>query len=766
MAFWGIEVKPGKPFTHEFDELKGRLHISMATLALGTATAKSVLQCNVGNRSPVYLCALYPVSAESVQLNLEFEEADDVVFSVLGPRSVFLTGYYMRGGQHDSEPCGEDIVDTETERSEDSDEDDYEDSFIDDDDPEVYPPSLISDGGVVSVEMLDSERPKHGKGSRRRLRKRYQMSESEEEGCSQEKNIVNGRSGEPEFESEDEDSIPISSFYKSKTTAKKTKEEVDRDDKEMSETSKKNTEDEGNYVSESTRKAGNVVNGQQKSIIEKSTEEVEVKTHKGTGETSVKEMEDGGNYTIQTKREVLDAFIEGETKTPTKKTTEEVLGRASKGKGEISYKETEDDFNPVIEPKRKADGLVDGQPKRQSDMPINCMPSSEGGPENGIKPKKKRKDQSKEEKPLEADSDNCSYIINKVLTLKDEARTDNIGHDLVVKDGQGWKEAKAAEVMDTVLLPSSEDGGRPKKKRKERPKEGKNDEAECKHGNVVKEDKTQKIESNTDYRLHDFPLRDEANDQEAELPENLSLPFTEVGSEVGEKPKKKRKQQASDTKISKADSKHDNVLREDRAQQNEPKADDIVCDLPMEEQNQYPDNLKCFESSAHEFADDNHSEGKNIKKKKKKKSKTKEKEEAVNMNITPLPMDKIEDKKMSDKSSQIWTLSNGLIIEVLEMGKPDSKVAASGKRVSINYDGKLKKNGESFDSNVGCAPYKFRIGLGEVIGGWDIGLDGMRVGEKRRLTIPPSLGFGSARRGENVPPDSWLVYDIELVKVH
>lgn len=77
---------------------------SQATLALGTATDKSVLQCNVGNKSPVYLCALYPVSAESVQLNLEFEEADDVIFSVLGPRSVFLTGYFLRGGEHDLYP--------------------------------------------------------------------------------------------------------------------------------------------------------------------------------------------------------------------------------------------------------------------------------------------------------------------------------------------------------------------------------------------------------------------------------------------------------------------------------------------------------------------------------------------------------------------------------------------------------------------------------------------------------------------------------------
>lgn len=294
------------------------------------------------------------------------------------------------------EPCGEDIADTETERSEDSDEDDYEDSFIDDDDPEVYPPSLISDGGgiflnhfphkyfiqdakiwpvllavhpfmpfgwedvsecllacflvvlisVVSEEMLDSERPKNGKGGRRRLRKRYQLSESEEEEeCSQQKYMVNVHNGEPEFDSEDEDSIPISSFYNSKTTAKNTKEEANRDEKAMSETGKKNIEDERDYVSESTRKAGNVVEGQQKSIIEKSTEGVEIKTDKGTRETSDKEMEDDGNYTIQTKIEVLDAFMKGETKTPTK-----II--------------TEDNFNHVIEPKRKADGLVDGQRKR------------------------------------------------------------------------------------------------------------------------------------------------------------------------------------------------------------------------------------------------------------------------------------------------------------------------------------------------------------------------------------------------------------------
>nr|POF08413.1 peptidyl-prolyl cis-trans isomerase fkbp53 [Quercus suber] len=85
-------------------------------------------------------------------------------------------------------------------------------------------------------------------------------------------------------------------------------------------------------------------------------------------------------------------------------------------------------------------------------------------------------------------------------------------------------------------------------------------------------------------------------------------------------------------------------------------------------------------------------------------------------------------------------------------------------QISVNYNGKLKNNGESVDSNDGDAPFKFRLGVGKVMEGWDIGINGMRVGEKRRLTIPPSMGYGSKGHGENVPPDSWLVYDVELVK--
>lgn len=104
-----------------------------------------------------------------------------------------------------------------------------------------------------------------------------------------------------------------------------------------------------------------------------------------------------------------------------------------------------------------------------------------------------------------------------------------------------------------------------------------------------------------------------------------------------------------------------------------------------------------------------------------------------------------------------------MIIEEIEMGKPDGKKASPGKKVSVKYIGKLK-NGTIFDSTVGRRAFDFRLGIGEVIKGWDIGINGMRVGDKRRLTIPPSMGYGNKRMGP-IPQNSTLVFDVELVNV-
>ncbi len=89
--------------------------------------------------------------------------------------------------------------------------------------------------------------------------------------------------------------------------------------------------------------------------------------------------------------------------------------------------------------------------------------------------------------------------------------------------------------------------------------------------------------------------------------------------------------------------------------------------------------------------------------------------------------------------------------------------AQAGDMLTVNYTGKLA-NGTVFDTSVGKAPYKFILGHGDVIPGWDQGLIGMKVGGKRVLIIPSSLAYGATGYGP-IPPDATLTFEIELVKV-
>jgi FK506-binding nuclear protein len=70
-----------------------------------------------------------------------------------------------------------------------------------------------------------------------------------------------------------------------------------------------------------------------------------------------------------------------------------------------------------------------------------------------------------------------------------------------------------------------------------------------------------------------------------------------------------------------------------------------------------------------------------------------------------------------------------------------------------------------FDSTKGKKAFEFRLGVGEVIKGWDVGVKGMRVGDKRQLVIPPSMGYGREGVRGAIPPNATLVFDIELVDV-
>ncbi|MDC8772244.1 FKBP-type peptidyl-prolyl cis-trans isomerase [Roseateles albus] len=99
-------------------------------------------------------------------------------------------------------------------------------------------------------------------------------------------------------------------------------------------------------------------------------------------------------------------------------------------------------------------------------------------------------------------------------------------------------------------------------------------------------------------------------------------------------------------------------------------------------------------------------------------------------------------------------------------------IAAAGTTATVHYTGWLydvkaaNKHGSQFDSSVGKTPFSFKVGNGDVIKGWDQGVAGMKVGGKRTLTIPASLGYGTTGAGGGaIPPNAALVFDVELLSV-
>lgn len=108
-------------------------------------------------------------------------------------------------------------------------------------------------------------------------------------------------------------------------------------------------------------------------------------------------------------------------------------------------------------------------------------------------------------------------------------------------------------------------------------------------------------------------------------------------------------------------------------------------------------------------------------------------------------------------------LKSGLKYIDLEVG--EGPAALSGKEVTVHYTGTFP-SGKKFDSSVDRnEPFAFRLGAGQVIKGWDEGVAGMRIGGRRKLFIPPALGYGKKGAGSVIPPDADLCFEVELLGV-
>jgi FKBP-type peptidyl-prolyl cis-trans isomerase len=120
-------------------------------------------------------------------------------------------------------------------------------------------------------------------------------------------------------------------------------------------------------------------------------------------------------------------------------------------------------------------------------------------------------------------------------------------------------------------------------------------------------------------------------------------------------------------------------------------------------------------------------------------------------------------KPASQGTKTVTDPKTGLITEDIVIG--DGAEARAGQKVTVHYRGTLT-NGTKFDASYDRGqPFTFNLGAGEVIKGWDQGVAGMKVGGKRKLTIPPALGYGARGAGGVIPPNATLIFEVELLKV-
>jgi len=125
--------------------------------------------------------------------------------------------------------------------------------------------------------------------------------------------------------------------------------------------------------------------------------------------------------------------------------------------------------------------------------------------------------------------------------------------------------------------------------------------------------------------------------------------------------------------------------------------------------------------------------------------------------------DKHKENKQKKQQLQATTekiLQGGVKIEDIRLGK--GQEAKPGKKVQVYYEGRFKSNNKIFDKTNAGEGLKFVLGRGEVIKGWDVGVTGMKVGSKRRITCPPNMAYGNKGSPPVIPPNSTLVFEVEL----
>ena len=135
--------------------------------------------------------------------------------------------------------------------------------------------------------------------------------------------------------------------------------------------------------------------------------------------------------------------------------------------------------------------------------------------------------------------------------------------------------------------------------------------------------------------------------------------------------------------------------------------------------------------------------------------------------ITPIQVAEKPTETIMTANKERVTTPSGLEYIDIESGEANAATPSKGKTVIVHYTGKLDdENGKKFDSSRDRGqPFSFKIGVGQVIKGWDEGVMSMKVGDRRYLYIPPELGYGASGAGGVIPPNANLFFDVELIDV-